>query len=69
MSARFSPPGGDDPPSPCIKVCKMDPVSRLCTGCWRTIEEIGAWGFMDGDEKRAVLAELPGRRPARRRGR
>ncbi|PWR23625.1 DUF1289 domain-containing protein [Zavarzinia compransoris] len=59
--ARKSFPPADDPPSPCIKVCKLDPVSRLCTGCLRTIEEIGAWGFMDGDEKRAVLAALPGR--------
>lgn len=54
-----------DPPSPCIKICQLDPVARLCTGCLRTIEEIGAWGFMDAAEKRAVLALLPARQKAR----
>ncbi|MDD3444178.1 MAG: DUF1289 domain-containing protein [Zavarzinia sp.] len=56
-----------DPPSPCIRVCQLDPISRLCTGCLRTVEEIGAWSFMDADEKRAVLARLKERRPQARR--
>jgi hypothetical protein len=60
----FSNPG--DPPSPCIKICKLDPVTRLCTGCLRSTDEIGAWSFMSPDEKRDVIAQLPGRRAGRR---
>lgn len=52
----------DDPPSPCVKICALDPVSRLCTGCLRSVDEIAAWSFMSPQEKRAVLANLPGRR-------
>ena len=32
----------------------MDPVSGLCTGCLRTIDEIAAWGVLDDDQKREV---------------
>lgn len=47
--------------SPCIKICVVHPESRLCTGCLRSIEEIGAWSRMSADERRAVMAELPNR--------
>jgi len=33
--------------SPCIDVCKIDPESRLCIGCKRTIEEISSWGYLN----------------------
>jgi len=41
-------------PSPCISVCRMDPHSGLCLGCWRDIDEIIAWSRMDEDGKRVV---------------
>ncbi|RVT52851.1 DUF1289 domain-containing protein [Rubrivivax albus] len=49
-------------PSPCINVCRMNPASGWCEGCWRTIDEIVAWGRLDDDAKRAVWAQLPQRR-------
>lgn len=60
----------DEVESPCIKVCVIHPQSRLCTGCLRSINEISTWNIMSADERRAVLAELPGRQGliARRRG-
>lgn len=48
--------------SPCINVCKMNPDTALCEGCWRTLDEIAAWSGMSPEEKRAVLARLAGRR-------
>jgi uncharacterized protein len=38
----------------------MDAQSGLCTGCWRTINEIVAWGAMDEASKQQVwtLIEL-----------
>nr|WP_315236469.1 DUF1289 domain-containing protein [uncultured Albidiferax sp.] len=40
--------------SPCVRVCKMDAAGVFCTGCWRTLDEIAAWGRMDAPAKRAV---------------
>jgi len=48
--------------SPCNNVCKMNPDTALCEGCWRTLDEIAAWSGMSPEEKRAVLARLAGRR-------
>lgn len=47
--------------SPCIKICTVHPEARLCVGCLRSIDEIAGWSRMSADERRAVLAELPGR--------
>lgn len=47
--------------TPCIKVCVIDPKTRLCTGCLRTIEEIGAWSALSSAERRRIMNELPRR--------
>jgi hypothetical protein len=41
-------------PSPCISVCRMDAETGLCAGCYRTLDEIAAWGGMDDDTRRAL---------------
>ncbi|CAN5143471.1 hypothetical protein BH10PSE17_BH10PSE17_33230 [soil metagenome] len=48
-------------PSPCISVCRMDPQTRWCEGCLRTIDEIVDWSGFDADERRAVWHMLPAR--------
>lgn len=48
-------------PSPCIAVCQVDPKTDLCLGCRRHIDEIRDWPIMTAEQKRAVLALLPGR--------
>jgi len=53
----------DEVDSPCIKVCVVHPETRLCVGCRRSIDEISRWSRMTTDERRAVLAQLPGRSP------
>ena len=47
--------------TPCISVCVMDDESGLCTGCARTLSEIGGWGGMNDVERDAVLRQLPQR--------
>jgi predicted Fe-S protein YdhL (DUF1289 family) len=49
-------------PSPCTRVCVIDPVSKLCRGCLRTIDEITDWSSKSPAEKCAVLAALEERR-------
>lgn len=60
----------DEPQSPCTKVCVIHPEERICTGCFRTIEEIGIWARLTNEERRAIMAELPARAPRlqKRRG-
>lgn len=44
--------------SPCIKICVIDPQSRLCEGCGRTLQEIARWARLDEAERRAIMATL-----------
>jgi predicted Fe-S protein YdhL (DUF1289 family) len=47
--------------SPCINICLMDPDSGLCTGCGRSLDEIGQWYRFTSEERRRIMAELPER--------
>lgn len=48
--------------SPCIDVCRMNPRTGLCDGCFRTIDEIAGWSSFDDTQKRVVL-DLAAKRP------
>jgi hypothetical protein len=48
--------------SPCTSVCTIDPVTGLCGGCFRTLEEIARWIDFSATEKRTLLASLDARR-------
>ncbi len=51
----------NDPPSPCIGVCVINPQTQLCDGCFRTLDEIAAWWDYTPDQKRGVLAQTEAR--------
>ncbi len=46
--------------SPCIKLCQLDPATRLCLGCGRSLDEIGRWSHLSEAERRAIMARLAG---------
>jgi predicted Fe-S protein YdhL (DUF1289 family) len=52
--------------SPCVKLCVIDPASKLCEGCGRTLAEIARWSSLSEPERRAIMAQLPKRLAARR---
>ncbi len=52
--------------SPCNSVCRIDPRTGLCEGCYRTLDEIAAWSAIDDAQKRAVREALRLRRRALR---
>ena len=52
------------PASPCLGICILDPATRQCRGCLRTVDEIARWYEAGIDEKRALLAALEARRAA-----
>ncbi|MEL6585482.1 MAG: DUF1289 domain-containing protein [Pseudomonadota bacterium] len=47
--------------SPCVKICVIHPETRLCTGCLRSIDEIGDWSRMTPEARRAIMDTLPAR--------
>jgi uncharacterized protein len=47
--------------TPCIAVCMMDPRTKLCFGCGRTLPEIAQWHRMSSAERLAVMDGLPAR--------
>ena len=49
-------------PSPCTRVCVIDPASGFCRGCLRTLDEIAGWGSKPPGERREILAALEERR-------
>ena len=51
----------DEIQSPCVKICVVHPEARICTGCYRSIEEIAGWGGMTNEERASVLNDLPAR--------
>lgn len=56
--------------SPCIQICVVHPTERICTGCYRSIDEITKWSKMDSSERAEIMEDLPNRAPrlAKRRG-
>jgi len=47
--------------SPCLKICTLDLASGRCSGCGRSLDEIGAWLGLSDEERRRIIAELPER--------
>lgn len=63
----------DEVPSPCISICKMDPLmgtqadraaGGLCVGCLRTLDEIIEWGTARDARKQEIVARVATRRAA-----
>ncbi|MBL0718899.1 DUF1289 domain-containing protein [Piscinibacter sp. Jin2] len=54
-------PADQAAPSPCIQVCRIDPLRGLCIGCLRSLDEIAAWPQASPAEQRALWARLPAR--------
>ncbi|MBL8235566.1 MAG: DUF1289 domain-containing protein [Hyphomicrobiaceae bacterium] len=50
--------------SPCINVCRIDPVANLCSGCYRSLDEIARWRDLSDGQRARVLQALPMRKRA-----
>ncbi|WP_346912877.1 DUF1289 domain-containing protein [uncultured Roseibium sp.] len=48
--------------SPCTKVCQIDQRTKLCLGCYRTLDEIATWGSMTSEGRERVMSDLDRRR-------
>lgn len=50
--------------SPCTSVCRMHAVTGLCEGCFRTGDEIAAWGNAPDDARLATWTRIESRMAA-----
>jgi len=48
-------------PSPCISVCRLD-EQKVCTGCWRHVEDIREWRAATDERRREIVREADQRR-------
>lgn len=53
---------GDVIATPCIGICQIDPASRHCIGCARTLQEIAGWASYTAEQRERVMRQLPERR-------
>lgn len=51
-------PPGAPVPSPCNAVCRIGEANGVCEGCFRTLDEIAAWGGLDDGGRREVWRRL-----------
>ena len=52
--------------SPCVRKCTLD-VDDVCVGCFRSIEDICAWGGADNSRRREILQQAAARREIKSR--
>ncbi|QNE33409.1 DUF1289 domain-containing protein [Sphingomonas sp. NBWT7] len=48
--------------TPCIGICRLDDEGEMCLGCYRTLDEIGAWRDADEARRRLIIERAAGRR-------
>ncbi len=46
--------------TPCIQICKIDNLTKKCTGCGRTLDEIARWSTMTDIERTVIMKKLKG---------
>jgi predicted Fe-S protein YdhL (DUF1289 family) len=49
-------------------LCAVDPATRLCAGCGRTLDEIANWLRYDDHKRRRIMKQLAERLAAMERG-
>ena len=50
--------------SPCVSVCRMDAHAGLCSGCYRTLDEIAQWSTMTDAIKSDIWQRILAREQA-----
>ncbi|MFC4215367.1 DUF1289 domain-containing protein [Pseudophaeobacter arcticus] len=51
----------DEIQSPCINICVVHPEARICTGCYRSIDEISQWSKLSNEARAEIMEALPAR--------
>jgi uncharacterized protein len=52
---------GPGVPSPCVSICELNERDGSCKGCYRTLQEIAAWGQLSDTDKLLVWQRIEAR--------
>jgi uncharacterized protein len=55
---------GPGVPSPCVSICELNERDGSCKGCYRTLQEIAAWGQLSDTDKLVVWQRIEARQTA-----
>lgn len=55
---------GPGVPSPCVSICELNERDGSCKGCYRTLQEIAAWGALSDADKLLVWQRIEARQTA-----
>ena len=44
--------------TPCIRVCSTNPEHGLCSGCYRTLDEIEEWSEFTDEQKEKIMIAI-----------
>lgn len=44
--------------TPCVRICKLDEESSLCSGCYRNLEEIEGWSEYTDEQKEQIMIAI-----------
>jgi uncharacterized protein len=48
--------------TPCIEKCNVDPVTKVCQGCLRTLDEIANWITYTDNQRWEIIEQLESRK-------
>ena len=48
--------------SPCQKICKLDPITDVCTVCDRTMQQIQDWPIYTDEQRSQIMKTLKAKR-------
>lgn len=44
--------------TPCVSICRLDPITKVCIGCNRTKEEIDNWSTYSSEKQYEIMKRL-----------
>ena len=44
--------------SPCINLCAVSGITKVCIGCGRTLKQIAEWSRYSDEERERIMAGL-----------
>jgi predicted Fe-S protein YdhL (DUF1289 family) len=44
--------------TPCVNLCTVDPATKICQGCRRTLDEIASWIHLTDNQRQEIVNQL-----------
>ena len=44
--------------TPCVKICRINSISKLCEGCGRTRHEIANWIYYSDNQRQIIMHRI-----------